>query len=100
MICAKFGWNLLSGSWEEDFLMSLVYLVIISLWERAGPFIWKQTWIPFNQWHIVRSFVEIGPVVLVKKMKMWKVYDNNENDDNDNDSEQILIRKASNQKTG
>ena len=28
------------------------------------------------------SFVEIGPVVLEKKMKMLKVYDN---DDNDND---------------
>ena len=30
------------------------------------------------------KFDEIGPVVLEKKMKMWKVYDNNNNyDDND-----------------
>ena len=29
------------------------------------------------------SLAEIGPVVLEKKMKMWKVY-NNANDDNDN----------------
>ena len=30
------------------------------------------------------SLVEIGPVVLVKKMKIWKVYDNNNvNDNND-----------------
>ena len=28
------------------------------------------------------SLVEIGPVVLEKKMKMWKVYDNANNDDN------------------
>ena len=32
----------------------------------------------------------IGPVVQEKKMKMWKVYDNN----NDNDNGQILIRTA------
>mgnify|MGYP003683272863 CR=1 FL=1 len=31
------------------------------------------------------SLVEIGPVVLKKKMKMWKVYDNN--DDNDDDGQ-------------
>ena len=32
------------------------------------------------------SLVEIGPVVLEKKMKMWKVYDNNDNDNTkDND---------------
>ena len=27
------------------------------------------------------SLVEIGSVVLEKKMKMWKVYDNDDNDD-------------------
>ena len=32
------------------------------------------------------SLVEIGPVVLKKKMKMWKVYDN-ANDDNDDDND-------------
>ena len=44
------------------------------------------------------NFVEIGPVVLEKKMRMWKVYDN-DNDDNhnedDNDGQRAnLIRKA------
>ena len=34
----------------------------------------EQTWIPFNQEYFVPSLVEIGPVVLEKKMKMWKVY--------------------------
>ena len=38
---------------------------------------------PFTQECFVPSLVEIGPVVL-EKMKMWKVYDNN-NDDNDDD---------------
>ena len=32
--------------------------------------------------------VEIGPVVLEKKMKMLKVYDNDNNDNNDNDDGQ------------
>ena len=42
MLCAKFGWNWLSGSGEEDFLISSMYFhyfVIISLWKGAGPFI-------------------------------------------------------------
>ena len=43
MLCAKFGWSWISGSGEEDFLISSIYFhyfVIISPWERAGPFIW------------------------------------------------------------
>ena len=43
MLCAKFGWNWLSGSGEEDFLISSMYFhyfVIISPWKRPGPFIW------------------------------------------------------------
>ena len=44
----------------------------------------EETWIPFTQGCFVPSLVEIGPVVLEKKMKMWKVYDDNYNN-NDND---------------
>ena len=43
MLCAKFSWNWLSDSGEEDFLilsMYFHYFVIISPWKRAGPFIW------------------------------------------------------------
>ena len=43
MLCAKFGWNWLSDSGEEDFLISSMYFHyfrIISPWKRAGPFIW------------------------------------------------------------
>ena len=42
MLCAKFGWNWLSGSGEEDFLILSMYFcffVIISPWKRSGPFI-------------------------------------------------------------
>ena len=43
MHCDKFGWNWLSGSGEEDFLilsMYFSYFAIIFPWKRAGPFIW------------------------------------------------------------
>ena len=43
MLCAKFGWNWLSGSREEDFQISSMYFnyfVIISPCKRAVPFIW------------------------------------------------------------
>ena len=42
MLCAKFGWNLPSGSVEEDFYISTMYFcffIIISPWKRAWPFI-------------------------------------------------------------
>ena len=50
MLCAKFGWNWLSGSGEEDFWMSSMYFhyfIIISPWRRVGPFIWTN----FNPLH-------------------------------------------------
>ena len=43
MLCAKFGWNWLSGSGEEDFLILSMYFhhfIIISPLKRPGPFIW------------------------------------------------------------
>ena len=43
MLCAKIGWNWLSGSGKETFLISSMYFgyfIIIFPWERAGPFIW------------------------------------------------------------
>ena len=43
MLCAKFGWNWLCGSGEEDCLIASMYVryfVIISPWKRAQLFIW------------------------------------------------------------
>ena len=83
MLCVKFGWNWYSGSGEEDFLISSVYLwyfVIISPWKRAGPSS-EQTWILFTQRCFMLCSVQIVPVVLDKKMKIWNVYDINDNDD-------------------
>ena len=71
MPCAKFGWNWISGSGEEDFkILSMYfhYFIIISPWKKGGAFHLKKTWIPFTQIYLVQSLVEIGPVVLEKKM--------------------------------
>ena len=79
MLCAKFGWNWLSGFGVEIFLISSIhfqYFVIIPPWKGRGP-AFEQIWIPFTQRWFVPSLVEIGLVVLEEKMKMWKVYDNN-----------------------
>ena len=68
--CAKFGWNWLSSSWEEDFLISSVYFryfLIISLWKRVWPFIWTKL-NPLHPGCFVPSLVEIGSVVLEKKI--------------------------------
>ena len=111
MLCAKIVWNWLSGSGEEDFfyfvfdvfLLFRNYLPLekggalhlknslhprmlcaISLLSPLGKGLgpsFEETWIPFTQGCFVPSLVEIGPVVLEKKMKMWKVYDNANNND-------------------
>ena len=70
--------------------MYFCYLVIISHWKRTIPS-FEQTWIPFTQGYFVPSLVEIGPVVLEKKMKMWKVDDNA----NDNDGQGTNLDKKS-----
>ena len=78
--------------WRRIFLISSMYLryfVIISPWKKAGPFIWRN---PFTQGCFVPSLIEIDPVVLEKKMKMWKVYDRRR--DRRTDDGQKVIRKV------
>ena len=45
--------------------MIFCYFVIISPWKLVWPFMWT---------NFVPSLVEIGPVVLEKMIKLWKVY--------------------------
>ena len=93
ILCTQFGWNWPSGSGAEDFLilsMHFRYFVIISLGKRWGPS-FEQTWIPFTQGCFVPSSVEIGSVVLEKKMKMWKV--DRQTDRQTDDGRQVM-RKA------
>ena len=49
---------------------------------------------PFTQRCHVQSLVNIGPVVLENKMKMWKVYDNVDDAKHHDANIQILIRNA------
>ena len=83
MLCAKFGWNWPCGS--GDFINVFFLLIRNYLPLEKGVPLYEQTWIPITQGHFVLSLVEIGLVVLEKKMKMWKVY-NNFNDDDDHNN--------------
>ena len=49
----------------------------------------EQTWTPSNQGCFVPSLVEIGSVVLEKKMKMWKVYGQTDRQTDDRRSEKL-----------
>ena len=61
--------------WRRRFLKVVNFFFIIfqlsPLWEGRGPS-FEQTWIPFTQGYFVPNLVEIGPVVLEKKMKNVK----------------------------
>ena len=82
--------------WRRRFLKFVnVFFAILSLSpleKGAGSFIGTNL-NPFTQEWFVPSLVEIGPVVLEKKLKMWKVYDNN--DDNDDGQRTNFYQKSS-----
>ena len=91
MLCAKCGWNWLSGSREEDYSflsMYFCYIIIISPWERAGSFIWTNL-NPLHPRILWPSLVDIGSVVL---KKIWKCEQFLPTTTTDNG--EILIRKA------
>ena len=69
--------------------MSFRCILIISPLKMVWSFIWKNL-NPLHPRMLCAKFGEIGQVVL-EKMKIWKVYDN---DDDDNGDGQILISKA------
>ena len=71
---AKWFWRKLLN-FVNVFLLLCYYLPL----KKSGHFIWKITLIPFTHEYIVPSLVNIDEVVLEKKTKMWKVYDNNNN---------------------
>ena len=66
---------------------------LFTLWKLSGSSI-EHTWIPFTQGRFVPNLVEIDPVVLGKKMKMWKVYDDKQQHRRQRHRWRILIRKA------
>ena len=70
MLWAKFGWNLPSSSWEEDFSISSMYFhswVIISPLKKGGNPSFEQIWVLITQGCFVPSLVEIGSVVLRRR---------------------------------
>ena len=62
MLCAKIIWNWLSGSGEEDFLISSMYFLLFRNYlplEKGGPIIWRNL-NPLHPRCIVPILVEIG----------------------------------------
>ena len=55
------------------FYIILLFRYYLPLEKGRGPS-FEQTWIPSTQGCFVPTLVEIGPVVLEKKSKMWKNY--------------------------
>ena len=61
MLCAKFGGIWSSVSWKEDFLTFVNEFSLFRYYFLLNPI-------------FVQILVEIGPVAMEKKFKMWKVY--------------------------
>ena len=55
------------------FQYNLTFSLLSPLGKGRDPSL-EETWIPPTQVCFVPSLVEIGPVVLEKRLKMWKVY--------------------------
>ena len=75
-IYAKFWWNspvVLEKKIFKYFQYNCNISLLSPLGEGRGP-LFEQTWIPSTQGCFVRCLVEIGRVVLEKKLKLWKVY--------------------------
>ena len=73
MLCAKIGCNIGSVvlEMEEEFLNFVNVFLLICYYlplEKGLVPSFEQTWIPFTKECFVPSFVEIGPVVLEKKI--------------------------------
>ena len=74
MLCAKYGWNWLGGSWEKDFkILYFRYDELSPLGKEWSP-LFEQTWIPLTQGCFVQSLVKIGPAVLEKKIRKCEYY--------------------------
>ena len=64
--------------------------------QKGGALHLNKFWIPLTQRCFLSSLVEIGPVVLEKKIKMWKVYDNNANSDDEDNNDDNDDRQRTN----
>ena len=74
ILCAKFGWKSPKGSGEEvfkSFQCIFAFSLLSPHWIRRCP-LFKQTWIIPTLECFVTSLAKLGPVVLEKKMKMWR----------------------------
>ena len=59
ILCAKFGWNWLSGSWKDDFKFCQCMYVFISLGKGRDPS-FEQFWFPLTQNALCQVWLELG----------------------------------------
>ena len=98
MLCAKFGWNMLSGSWEEKFLISSMYFQyfkIIYPWKGRGPS-FEQTWIPFTKYALRQVWLKLAQWFLRRRWNCEKFTDGgtDRQRDSQTDNGQQVISKA------
>jgi len=76
MIHARYQCILAIGSWKEDYWR---FIKIVLIWPQNGPApLFEQIWIPIPQAHFLPSLLEIGIVILEKKLfegKIWRRMD-------------------------
>ena len=78
LLCAKFGWNWPSGSGGGDFLILSLYFSPFHNYlplEKNAALHLNKLESPLPKDALCQVWLKFGPVVLEKKMKMWK-YEN------------------------
>ena len=78
----------------KNFNIILHFHYYLPFGKERGP-AFEQTWIPSTKGCFVPSLVEIGLVVLEKKLKMWKVYRRTDRLTTDNRRSEKLTRAFS-----
>ena len=97
MLCAKFSWNWSCVVLEKKIIFYFLNVLLLfrnsPLGKGQGP-PFEQTRISLTQRCFEASLVEIDPLVLEKKMNMWKVYDNKNDAADDNDDGQSSLEPS------
>ena len=96
MLCAKFGWNLPSGSREEDFLilsMYFRYFVIISPCKGVRPFYFNKLESPLLKNALCQVWLKLAQCFWRRRWKSEKFTAMSTTTTTTTDNRQILIRK-------
>ena len=75
MLCAKYGWNWLSGSWEE-ILNSVNVFSLFHLWTNLNLLYLRmqcQVWLKFAQWFLKKIFKSSHCISTISQLSLlWE----------------------------